>query len=263
MADSQSSPKDRFEVPKGSLHFSNAGTLSLGMLDKPSLRVLRWDYEAAKQAENEVLQERMNSAPAGRRHDAFYLYLANVRAEERAKGFNASWERAAERCRRTQRLAHLGTSTDNFLAWKHDDPEGSSRPSTPRPGTLSPQERPQTAPPSMSPTSWNMWNQPIQAASSPRFQARAAFEHKRCTTPDMDDVKKRTYAKIAAQRTAERQAQQDREVLLAAKWPHGMSATARREAAQQGIVAAGLGYGFPLSLPNRQYEALKPGMKWY
>jgi len=119
-----------------------------------------------------------------------------------------------------------------------------------------------------------------------------------------DDVKKRTYAKIAAQRTAERQAQQDREVLLAAKWPHGMSvsaflgyhrtwvccklccsmrflihnaltvrlltffkhgmqATARREAAQQGIVAAGLGYGFPLSLPNRQYEALKPGMKWY
>ena len=61
------------------------------MLEKPSLRVLRWDYEAAKQAENEVLQERMNSAPTGRRHDAFYLYLANVRAEERAKGFNASW----------------------------------------------------------------------------------------------------------------------------------------------------------------------------
>ena len=48
-------------------------------------------------------------------------------------------ERAAERCRRTQRPAHLGTSTDNFLTWKHDDAEGSSRPSTPRPGTSSPQ----------------------------------------------------------------------------------------------------------------------------
>ena len=39
---------------------------------------------------------------------------------------------------------------------------------------------------------------------------------------------------------------------------------AKRQAAADGVpVPMGLNYGFPLSLPERQYEALKTGMRWY
>jgi hypothetical protein len=42
-----------------------------------------------------------------------------------------------------------------------------------------------------------------------------------------------------------------------------MQTAAKRQAAAGGVTPVGLGYGFPLSLPKRQYEALKPDMKWY
>lgn len=37
-----------------------------------------------------------------------------------------------------------------------------------------------------------------------------------------DDLKKQSYARIAAQRSAERAAQREREAALAAEWPHGL-----------------------------------------
>lgn len=68
-----------------------AGTQICGMLDKPSLRVMRWGFEATKAAENERADAKLHSPPAGRRHDSYYLYLANIRAEERASGHDAAW----------------------------------------------------------------------------------------------------------------------------------------------------------------------------
>lgn len=234
----------------------------MGLLEKSSIKVVRWDFETLKQAENEKVEARMHSAPTGKRHDAYYVYLNSIRLKELDRGHTVSWKRAAERCRRTHRPPHLATSADNFLEWRSDD-----RPATPSP-SLSPygsspyQERPHTAPAtSMSPTSWNMWNQAPQAASSPRYRARAAFHYKRCTTPDIDDVRKGTYARLAQQRRVERVARQEREAMLAVLWPHGMPAAGCKKMTEAGLRPMALNYGFPLSLPDRQYAALKSGMR--
>lgn len=60
----------------------------------PPPQVMRWNFEATKAAQNEAAEARQNSVPTGRRHDAFYAYLAAVREGERANGHAAAWVRA-------------------------------------------------------------------------------------------------------------------------------------------------------------------------
>ena len=42
-----------------------------------------------------------------------------------------------------------------------------------------------------------------------------------------------------------------------------LQTAAKKQAGEAGLKPMGLNFGFPLSLPDRQYEALKMGMKWY
>lgn len=63
----------------------------MGLLEKSSIKVVRWDFETLKQAENEKVEARMHSAPTGKRHDAYYVYLNSIRLKELDRGHTVSW----------------------------------------------------------------------------------------------------------------------------------------------------------------------------
>lgn len=63
-----------------------AGKRLYGVQNRPACRVLRYAADAATAAANAASDERQAARPAGRRHDAFLLYLEGLRRNEQEWG---------------------------------------------------------------------------------------------------------------------------------------------------------------------------------
>eukprot|EP00887_Chlorella_sp_A99_P001692 scaffold8.g1692.t1 len=249
----KATPVDRFAPIKVGLSYSPEGRLVLGLRGRPSLRPIAAEAEARVAAANAAAEARMAATPRGRRHDAMAAYLAGVRDQERRNGPEAHmvgpclvWP--VEEAPRRQLFVEARPAT--------------AGPALSTPGTGSgPSPRPHSG--GAEATSWNVWGQQSCAASSPRFAARAEMDFRRATTPDLDELRSRSYAERARARTAACAAREAREAAALREWPHGLPPAELRKARAAGLEVCGRGYGTPLSLPERQYQALRGSMKWY
>lgn len=66
-----------------------AGKRVFGVQDRPAVRVLRYEADAASATASANAQERQAAQPAGRRHAAFYQYIDAVRRNEQRWGLDA------------------------------------------------------------------------------------------------------------------------------------------------------------------------------
>ena len=78
-----------------------------------------------------------------------------------------------------------------------------------------------------------------------------------------DAARREGYLRAHTARRAAEARRRSQEEALAREWPHGLPAAALRKARAAGLSPAPVGYGAPNSLPQAQYLALRPLMKWY
>ncbi|KAK9812843.1 hypothetical protein WJX72_004619 [[Myrmecia] bisecta] len=242
---------DRFEAPVACISFNNAGEPVYGLTDKPSIRMLRYEFEQQKAAENQASEDHFMARPSGSRHDAYHAYQAHIAAEEEKHGWDSQLARGAARCRRSQILA---TSHDNTLLYSESTAHvrPSTAPSQEGKGSGAARTRHHDQANSLA------FNFGTTAAHGARFHAHSEFD---AAHEHVDDAANRTFEGKVRSRAeysnfmTERKAQEQE---LLKQYPHGLPAGKLREARAKGFKVGGLGYGFSTSAGAHSTILLRP-----
>ncbi|PSC71228.1 hypothetical protein C2E20_5281 [Micractinium conductrix] len=221
-----------------------------GVQDRPACRVLRYAAEATSAAANEASAKQCARRPAGRRHDAYILFLDNLRRNESELGLQGLRPSSPGRGVYSHKLGG-SEGVANCLVWptsaaqqgtawysdgEEEEEQGSRRSKHGLVLSLGGMPaRPGSAPPATTATSLDMWRMVPCASVSPRFRSRASQEQRRAASPDIDAIKRAGYLVKHKQRMAAEAAKEEREAALLRAWPHGLPAAQLRAARAEGL----------------------------
>ncbi|KAK9844713.1 hypothetical protein WJX74_005819 [Apatococcus lobatus] len=248
---------DRFETPVANISYNYLGEPVYGLTPRPGLRVLRHQFDRQKVAENEAVDTRMGTRPAGFRHGTHISYEDHVKAEEERHGYEAQLARGVARVRRTPILK---TSIDNPLRHPYDERPNAQRPATADPlpvqslstlGSFRSRHQDNASP--------DLHNVIQQSVYGQRFQAHTDFDANHVRMESMQDERlqrktqnKHHYADFAH---ANDKIEED----LVRQYPHGLPASKLRIARERGLKVGGLGQSHCVSMHSGQKGMMRNG----
>ncbi|KAK9865834.1 hypothetical protein WJX84_003201 [Apatococcus fuscideae] len=249
---------DRFETPVANISYNHLGEPVYGFTPRPGLRVLRHQFDRQKVAENEAVDTRMGTRPAGFRHGTHISYEDHVKAEEEKYGYEAQLARGVARVRRTPCLK---TSDQNPLRHPYDE-----RPNADRPATAEP------LPVQSLSTLGSFRSRHHDTATSPelhgaihhslygqRFQAHTDFDACHARMESMQDERLQQKTKNKAHYSQYAHANDSIEEELVKQYPHGLPASKLRIARERGLKVGGLGQGHCTSMHSGQKGMMRNG----